>query len=201
MNLNQIILAEGKNTNQKPNTIFQTKILAEIIVFSSLSAVLYTLRPFTLPYGGAVTLGSMVPTMWLSLRRGVGVGVIAGAVFGILALFVDVLLLGASAVIATPLQAVLEYPVAFGLIGLTGMFRKKTVSSALAGATLCVFFRFLVHYFVGVFVWYYVYAFPEGYGQWIWPAVYNGSFLIAEFIVNAILLAILVKRGTIDYRL
>ena len=186
---------------QKTNTIFQTKILAEIIVFSALSAVLYTVRPFTLPYGGSITLGSMVPTMWLSLRRGIRVGVIAGVVFGVLALFIDVLFLGAAAVIATPLQAVLEYPFAFGLIGLTGMFYKKTHSLATAGAAASVFLRFLVHYFVGVFVWYYVYAFPAGYGQYVWPAVYNGSFLIVEFIISAILLAILVRRGTLEYRL
>ena len=189
---------------QKTNVIFQTKILAEIIVFSALSAVLYTIRPFTLPYGGSITLGSMVPTMWISLRRGIRVGVIVGAVFGILALFIDVLLLGASAVIATPLQAVLEYPVAFGLIGLTGMFYfyKKTVSLALAGAAVSTFLRFLVHYSVGVFVWYYVYAFPTyADARYIYPAVYNGGFLSAEFIISAILLTVLVRRGTLKYRL
>jgi thiamine transporter len=201
LNLNQIILAEGKNDMHKTNTIFQTKILAEIIVFSALSAVLYTIRPFTLPYGGSITLGSMVPTMWLSLRRSVRVGVIAGAVFGVLALFIDVLLLGASAVMATPVQAIIEYPVAFGLIGLTGMFHTKTVRLAIAGAALSVFLRFLVHYFVGVFIWYYVYAFPAGYGQYIWPALYNGSFLSVEFIISATVLAILVRRGTLEYRL
>jgi thiamine transporter len=139
--------------------------------------------------------------MWLSLRRGIRVGVIVGAIFGLLALFIDVLFLGAAAVIATPLQAVFEYPVAFGLIGLTGMFYRKTVSWALTGAAVSVFLRFLVHYFAGVFVWYYVYAFPAGYGQYVWPAVYNGSFLIVEFIISAILLTILVRRGTLEYRL
>jgi|SRR5208283_2430036 len=206
------MLAEGKilnqsksdNINIKSNTIFQTKILAEIAVFSALSAVLYALRPFSLPYGGAVTLGSMVPTMWLSIRRGIRVGVITGAIFGAIALFVDVLSLGASSVVATPIQAVFEYPVAFGLIGLTGfltgVFHKKTVGLALAGAGIAVFLRFLVHYFAGVFVWYYVYAFPA-YGRWVFPAVYNGSFLIVEYIISAIVLTILIKRGTLDYRL
>jgi len=104
-------------------------------------------------------------------------------------------------VIATPPQAVLEYPVAFGLIGLTGIFYKKTVRLATVGAAMSVFLRFLVHYFVGVFVWYYVYTFPAGYGQYIWPAVYNGSFLSVEFIISAVLLAILVRRGTLEYRL
>ncbi|HKM60151.1 MAG TPA: energy-coupled thiamine transporter ThiT [Candidatus Bathyarchaeia archaeon] len=196
--------SKSDNINIKSNTIFQTKILAEIAVFSALSAVLYALRPFSLPYGGAVTLGSMVPTMWLSIRRGIRVGVITGAIFGAIALFVDVLSLGASSVVATPIQAVFEYPVAFGLIGLTGfltgVFHKKTVGLALAGAGIAVFLRFLVHYFAGVFVWYYVYAFPA-YGRWVFPAVYNGSFLIVEYIISAIVLTILIKRGTLDYRL
>jgi thiamine transporter len=199
----------GKKTNKsksnsefkQSNTLFQTKIFTEIIVFSALSAVLYAIRPFPgFPFGGAVTLGSMVPTMWLSLRKGVRVGIIAGVIYGILAFFIDILYLGASSIIATPLQAVLEYPLAFGLIGLTGIFHRKTVAYAIAGAGLSVFLRFLVHYFVGVFVWYYVYAFPE-YGQWIWPAVYNGSFLAAELVISGIILAVLVKRGTLEYNL
>jgi len=192
----------GKKMSEKSNVRFQTRILAELIVFSVLSAILYAIRPFPgFPFGGAVSLGSMVPTMWLSLRRGIRVGLIAGAVFGVLALFIDIILLGASAVIATPVQAILEYPVAFGLIGLTGVLHIKTVPAAIAGATLSVFLRFLVHYFVGAFIWVYVYAFPPEWGQWLWPAVYNGSFLAAELIISGILLAIIVNRGTLDYNL
>ena len=186
--------------SQKANTIFQTKILTEIAIFSALSAVLYIIRPFTLPFGGAITLGSMVPVMWLSLRRGIRVGIIAGVIFGTLALFIDVLLLGASSIIVTPVQVVLEYPIASGLLGLTGLFHRKTVNFAVAGAGLSVFLKFLIHYFVGAFVWYYVYAFPA-FGQWIYPAIYNGSFLTVEFIISSILLVILVRRGTLDYRL
>jgi thiamine transporter len=178
-----------------------TRIFAEIVVFSALAAVLYAVRPFTLPFGGAITLGSMVPVMFLSLRRGVRVGIIAGAVVGALALPIDVITLGASSIIVSPQQVFLEYPVAFGLIGLTGMFHRKIVRFAIAGAAFSVFLRFLVHYFVGVYVWYYVYSFPPGYGQYVWPAVYNGSFLLVEFIISAVLLAVLVKRGTLDYSL
>jgi thiamine transporter len=179
-------------------TSSRTKILVEIAVFAALSAVLYALRPFTLPFGGSITLGSMVPTMWLSLRRGIKVGCISGAIFGLLALFVDILLLGAANIIVTPLQVILEYPIAFGVIGLTGLFRNKSAIVAVAGAGLSVFIRFWIHYFVGVFVWSAVYEFQ--YGLWIWPAIYNGSFLAVEFIVSAILLYALVKKGTLQYR-
>jgi len=185
--------------NQSENSS-KTKIIVEIAVFSALSAVLYAVRPFTLPFGGSITLGSMVPVMWLSLRRGIRVGLIVGTIFGVLALFEDMVLLGAANIIATPLQAILEYPIAFGVIGLAGMFHEKSAVFAVTGAGLAVFIRFWIHYFVGVFVWANIYAFPAEYGLWLWPAVYNGSFLSAEFVVSAILLFALVKKGTLEYR-
>ena len=170
-----------------------------MIVFSALSAALYIIRPFSMPYGGAVTLGSMVPVMWLSMRRGVYAGIIAGTLFGIMALIIDMVLLPYSP-IATPIQAVLEYPVAFGVLGLAGFFHKKTIAFAIAGVAISVFIKFLVHYFVGVFIWYYIYEFPA-FGQYVYPAVYNGLFLVPEFIISAILIVLLVKRGTLEYGL
>ncbi|MEM3642145.1 MAG: energy-coupled thiamine transporter ThiT, partial [Candidatus Bathyarchaeia archaeon] len=121
---------------KEKETTFETKILTEIAVFAALSAVLYAIRPFTLPYGGSITLGSMVPVMWLSMRRGVYVGLITGAIFGILALFIDVMFLGAASIIASPIQVILEYPIAFGVLGLAGIFHKKTVGFAEAGVAL-----------------------------------------------------------------
>jgi len=177
----------------------KTRILAEITVFASLSAVLYVIRPFSMPYGGAVTLGSMVPVMFLSLRRGVKVGLIAGILFGLLALPIDVVLLPYSPIVS-PLQAFLEYPLAFGVLGLAGIVYKKTVFSAMVGVGLGVFVKFLVHYSVGVFVWYYVYEFPA-FGRYLYPAVYNAIFLVPEFIISTILIAILVKAGWVEYAL
>jgi len=178
---------------------FETKVLAEIVVFAALSAVLYVFRPFSMPYGGSVTLGSMVPVLWLSMRRGVYAGLIAGAIFGILAIPIDIALLPYSP-IATPLQAVLEYPIGFAVLGLAGIFHKKTVAFTIAGVVISVFIKFLVHYFVGVFIWYYVYEFPA-FGQYLYPAVYNGLFLVPEFIISAIIITILVKKRTLEYAL
>ncbi|MBS7616925.1 energy-coupled thiamine transporter ThiT [Candidatus Bathyarchaeota archaeon] len=180
---------------------FETKVLTEIVVFAALSAVLYAIRPYTLPYGGSITLGSMVPVMWLSLRRGVYVGVVAGVLFGIIALFIDVMFLGVASIIASPVQVILEYPIAFGVLGIAGVFHKKTVGYAEAGVALSIFLKFMIHYLVGAFIWVYVYAFPPEWGQFLWPAIYNGSFLLIEYIISAVLMAILVKRGTLEYAL
>jgi len=188
--------------SESSNVRFQTKVLTEIIVFAALSAVLYVIRPFTLPYGGSVTIGSMVPVMWLSLRRGLRAGLVAGAIFGLLALLIDVMLVGAANIIVSPLQVFLEYPIAFGVLGFAGIsHNKKTVGFALAGVALSVLVKFLIHYLVGVFIWAYVYEFPPEWGQYLWPAVYNGSFLLVEFLISATLISILVKKGTLEYAL
>ncbi|MCS7338184.1 MAG: energy-coupled thiamine transporter ThiT, partial [Verrucomicrobiae bacterium] len=174
----------------------KVRILAEIVVLAALSAVLYVVRPYTLPYGGSITLGSMVPVMWLAIRRGVYVGFVAGALFGILALFIDIMLVGAANIIATPVQVFLEYPVAFGVLGLAGLFHKRqSVTFAIAGVAISIFVKFLIHYLVGAFIWVAIYAFPPEWGQFLWPAIYNGSFLLVEFIISAIIMAILVERG------
>jgi len=185
----------------KKTSLFQTRVLTEIAVLAALSGVLYAIRPWTNPFGGSITLGSMVPVMWLSLRRGVFAGFVAAVIYGLLALLIDVTFLGPSAVIASVPQAIMEYPVAFGMIGLTGMFRNKTVFFAVVGSGIAVFIRFLIHYTIGVLVWWYVYPFPVEYGRYLWPLVYNGSFLLPEYIISAVILSILVKRGLLNYGL
>jgi len=175
----------------------------------------------------------MVPIFWLALRRGVKVGMFAGAVFGAVALPIDVLLLPYSP-IANPVQVFVEYPIAFGVLGLAGLFRnppivvrdiyaqidgmKKRLEGevenltqlskrvavlenevlsvrALAGAGLGIIVRFFMHFFAGIVFWYL--TVPEGWNVVAWSAVYNGSFLIGEFVISAFLIYLLVRKGTL----
>jgi thiamine transporter len=175
---------------------FEPKVLAEIAIFAALSAALYTIRPFSLPYGGAITAGSMVPILWLSLRRGARIGMFAGAIFGAVALEIDVLLLPYSP-ITNPVQVLFEYPFAFGLIGAAGLFRGNPTSTlqALIGTGVAILLRFFVHFTAGILFWWW--SVPEGWNIVAWSAVYNGSFLSGEFIISAILIYLLVRRGTL----
>jgi thiamine transporter len=218
-------------------TKFEAKVIAEVATFAALSSALYAIRPFQLPYGGAITAGSMVPILWLSLRRGVKVGMFAGAIFGVVALEIDVLLLPYSP-ITNPVQVLLEYPLAFGLIGVAGFFRnppstmqalreqvdkiktrmvdKKKASpediselshrvamvenefmsvQALVGTGIALLLRFFVHFYAGIFFWWW--SVPPGWNVAAWSAVYNGSFLTGEFIISAILIYLLVRKGTL----
>jgi len=177
--------------------MFQTRVLAEIVVFAALSCVLYVLTlPFlTLPYGGSVTAGSMVPIIWLSYRRGTRVGVVGGIIFGLVALPIDVLRLPYSPIVH-PVQVLLDYPIPFGAIGLAGLFRPRTSSRVLrplVGVAVATLGRFISHFVAGIFFWT-----TLGLDGIIYSAVYNGSFLTCEFVISIILMYIIVKKGLLE---
>jgi len=184
MNLNQIILAEGKTMNyiqETRNQIFPTKLLAEIIVLVALAGALSLLSHlfFSLPEGGSINLG-MVPIFWLALRRGPKIGVFAGAVFG----FVDLVI---EPFVVHPLQLVLDYPLAFAVIGLAGFFRKQPVVGVVVGVAA----RFVSHFVSGV-IYFANYA-PEGMSPIVYSAIYNGMYLIPSMIVCAVIIGVMQK--------
>ena len=93
----------------------RTRVLVEIALTVALSAVLSMLA-VRLPInfaGGTISL-SMVPILVLALRRGVFPGVIAGVLFGC----VDYLI---EPFFVAPIQVLLDYPIAFGAVGLAGL--------------------------------------------------------------------------------
>ena len=173
----------------------KVRILAEVPIFAALSAALYSIRIFTLPYGGSITAGSMVPIFWLSLKRGAKVGIFAGTIFGIIALEIDVLLSPFSP-ITNPVQVAAEYPLAFGLLGLAGLLHRSVTSArALVGVGIAVVCKFFVHFLAGILFW--SWSVPEGWNPAAWSAVYNGSFLTGEFIISAFLILLLVRSGSL----
>src|SRR3989442_5047806 len=56
----------------------RVRIITETIVMVALAGALYLIKIFTLPQGGSITLGSMVPIFLLALRRGPRIGIIGG---------------------------------------------------------------------------------------------------------------------------
>jgi energy-coupled thiamine transporter ThiT len=99
-------------------TVFQTKVIAEIVAFVALSTALSYVKVFSLPQGGAVTAGSMVPVIWLSLRRGPKIGLFTCVLYGLVQLVLEPF-------VYHPVQVLLDYPIAFGALGLAGFFQKR----------------------------------------------------------------------------
>jgi thiamine transporter len=168
----------------------RVRILTETIVMVALSGALYLIKIFTLPQGGSITLGSMVPIFLLSLRRGARIGIVGGIAFGLVALVEDVY--SGVEIIFYPAQVILDYPLAFGVLGLAGFFRKKPV----LGVGVGVAARFCSHFVSGV-LFFASYA-PAGVSPFLYSALYNGGFLIPEFVITAGLMIVLVRVKALE---
>ena len=166
------------------------RILTETIVMVALSGALYLIKIFTLPQGGSITLGSMVPIFLLALRRGPRIGIVGGIAFGLVALVEDVY--SGVEIIFYPAQVILDYPLAFGVLGLAGFFRKIPVLGVGVGVTA----RFCSHFVSGV-LFFASYA-PAGVSPFVYSALYNGGFLIPEFVITAALMIVLVRVKALE---
>jgi thiamine transporter len=169
-------------TNQEHKHHFPTKILAELTVFVALTVVLRDVLPplFEMPQGGSVTIAGLVPIIWFALRRGPKYGLLAGAVYGIINAFLP------GAYVIHPVQGLLDYPLAFGALGLAGFFRKIP----LLGVAVGIVGRFLCSFASGV-IFFEVLS-VDGVTA---SAIYNGIYLIPEFIITAVVIFILLKRN------
>jgi len=182
LNLIQVILAEGVETSSETDT----RVLAEVAISVALAYVLNMIIMYQLPQGGSITLGSMVPILLVAFRRGPRIGVFAGTVFGLVQLFLG-------GYWFTLAQVILDYPLAYGLLGLAGYFRK----SPMVGVAVAMVMRFLAHFVSGV-VFFGVYAPPE-LGPYVYSAVYNGSYMLPEFVISAVVIYLLIQRGILEY--
>jgi len=150
---------------------FSTKILAETVTFVALATVLSYIKLFSLPQGGSVTAASMVPILWLALRRGPKVGLFAATVYGVVQF-------AFGPYIFHPAQVLLDYPIAFGLLGIAGFFQNRSF----LGASLGIIGRFVAHFLSGI-IFFASYA-PEGMNPAIYSTVYNGGYLLVELVIS-----------------
>ena len=162
-----------------------TKVLAEVAILVALATVLSFIRFVVFPQGGSMTMASMVPLLILSYRRGWKVGIFACLVYGLIQFYQDAWMLNWA-------QFILEYPVAFGVIGLAGFFKGRELIGVVVGVGL----RFMAHALAGVVFWS-EYA-PEGMSPIIYSLIYNGTYMIPEIIVSMIFVYALLKRGILE---
>ncbi len=162
-----------------------TLILAEISIVVALATALSFVIIYTLPQGGAITAGSMVPILWLALRRGWKIGVIAGALYGLIQLVI-------LPYAYNPIQTLLDYPLAFGCLGLAGFFKRWPI----AGAIVAISGRFVMHFISGVYYFAAIYA--PTINPYVYSAVYNGSYLLPEMAISAFIIYLLKKSKALE---
>lgn len=157
-----------------------TRILVESALAAALTVALSYLKIWHMPQGGSITLEN-VPIIILALRHGPKAGMGAGFVAGLLQLMLG-------GYVVHPAQALLDYPLAFGALGLAGFLRKPLWGGVILGSTA----RFLCHVLSGV-IFFASYA-PEGTNVWAYSAVYNGSFMAPNAILSIIVIYLILPR-------
>ncbi|MDR0373158.1 MAG: energy-coupled thiamine transporter ThiT [Nitrososphaerota archaeon] len=166
--------------NFKPKNRIRTQILAEIAIFTALGVALSIITFIVFPQGGSITAGTRVPMLWLALRRGPKIGLFAGVVYGFvqLAVFPQVYY---------PTQVLLDYPLAYGCLGLAGFFKNHPIT----GVTVAVSGGLVMHFISGVI--FFAHLAPAGMNPWVYSGIYNGSYMLPELVISIVFIYILQK--------
>lgn len=153
------------------------------LVFSAMgiamAMVTSYIKVWEMPMGGSVTLLSMSFICLIGYWFGARYGILAGTGFGILQFIIDPYM------VSLP-QVILDYPIAFGALGLSGFLRKRKYGLQI-GYVVGVLGRFVFSTLSGV-VFFAAYA-PEGMNPWVYSSLYQGSYLGAEGVITLVILS------------
>jgi thiamine transporter len=186
---------------------FNTRLTTQIAIMLALATVLKMFTLYKLPFGGSVTIGSMVPIIIMALLYGPEVGFITGFLFGIIDLIFE-------PYIVHPVQLLFDYPLAFMALGLAGYiknskfikeiiikFTKASASSRqvdiienILSAIIGILGRYVCHIISGVV--FFASDAPKGTSALLYSITYNFSFLGIDALICIIILS-LIPRGQI----
>lgn len=205
----------------KTKRITESAMLLAIAIVLELVAKMFIPE---MPFGGQVTLVSMLPVVLISYRHGMRWGFVASFTYALLEMA-----LGAKTVSAAflpgyfgdgamiwnaLLMCLLDYVLAFTVLGLGGIFRDRIENrgKALAcGSVVALGARYLCHIasgyilFSGYAEWYFT---QEGFPAWgtqlveslsptvlgvVYSVVYNGMFMIPEIVLTTVVAVLLAR--------
>ena len=200
-------------TNKTKRITESAMLLAVAIVLELVSKMFIP----EMPFGGQVTLVSMLPVVLISYRHGVKWGLVAGVTYALLEMA-----LGAKTVAAAfqpgyfsdgvmllnaLVMCVLDYLVAFTVLGIGGCFRNRIENrgkALMCGSLVALGARYVAHIasgyilFSGWAEWFFT---QEGFPGWgaelvaslspnalgfVYSAVYNGMYMIPEMVITAV---------------
>ena len=207
-------------TNKTKRITESAMLLAVAIVLELVSKMFIP----EMPFGGQITLVSMLPMVLISYRHGVKWGLVAGVTYALLEMA-----LGAKTVAAAfqpgyfsdgvmllnaLVMCVLDYLVAFTVLGIGGCFRNRIENRGTAlmcGSLVALGARYVTHIasgyilFSGWAEWFFT---QEGFPVWgaelvaslspnalgfVYSAVYNGMYMIPEMVITAVAALLLSK--------
>lgn len=203
-------------------TSTNTRRLVETGLLLAIATVLSMFKPFELPFGGGITIVSMLPIVLIAYRYGTKWGLFSAFVGSILQMLVGFKTVSAffmpgdeqMVIWKAILVCLIDYIIAYTALGFGGIFRNKFKSAAGAlclGSVVALALRYLAHIISG-------FLFFGSWAEWFftqdgfykigssimstfsgeglalaYSVFYNGLYMIPEIILTAIVAFIIGK--------
>lgn len=175
-----VVAALFAKREKKEKKKIGTKQLVVCAMAVALAMVTSMLKIYSFPFGGSVTLFSMLFICFVGYLYGPATGMLAGAAYGVLQLLIE-------PYIYFPLQVLVDYPLAFGALGLSGCFSKSKhglVKGYLCGVLARYVFAVISGWlFFGEYAW-------DDWAALPYSLVYNGCYIFAEAALTVLVLSI-----------
>ena len=168
------------SSDKNPTMKLTIKQLAFCAMCLALATILSEIKIFDMPTGGSITLLSMFVIALPGILFGLVPGIVTAVAYGILQLIIDPYVL-------YPMQLVVDYILAFGALGLSGLFYGKK-GAVIKGYIAAVIGRYIFSVisgwiFFGAYAW-------EGWNPLPYSLAYNAAYIFAEAALTVIILAI-----------
>ena len=176
-----IVLALILQPKEVKSRAFSTKQLVFSAIAMALALVTSMIKLFELPLGGSVTLLSMLFIVLIGYWYGPKAGLMTGFAYGLLHFIIE-------PVFYTIPQLIVDYPLAFGALGLSGFFSNRKHGLQL-GYIAGILGRLVFAWLSGV-IFFASYASSYNMSAPVYSLVYNGSYIFAEGIITLIIISI-----------
>ena len=166
----------------KKATFSDTRSIVYGAIAIAMSFALSYARFIHLPQGGSVTFASLLPLMIYCCMFGTRRGIVVCLIYGCLQALQDTYIIH-------PVQFLLDYPLAFGMIGVSGFFcertplKKNKLAAFIVGAIIAVVLRYACHICSGVFA-FADYADLETYDTAIAYSFAYNSFTMVDLAID-----------------
>ena len=211
-------------TNKTRRLTESAMLLAVAIVLELVSKMFIP----ELPFGGQITLVSMLPVVLISYRHGVKWGLVSGVAYAMIEMAIGAKTVTAAfqpgyfgdgvLILNALIMCVLDYLVAFTVLGLGGIFRDRIENRGMAlccGVIAALGARYLAHILSGYILfsgwaeWFFT---QEGFPAWgaslvaslspevlglLYSVVYNGMYMIPEMVLTTIAAALIARNSKI----
>ncbi|MBR5523766.1 MAG: energy-coupled thiamine transporter ThiT [Clostridia bacterium] len=162
--------------------------LVESGLMLALATILSMVKVLDLPYGGSITAFSALPILLVGYRHGTVHGLITAFAYALMQLVLGANTLSyATSPGAAVAIVVLDFLLAFTVLGLGGIFRKKSPNQGTAlvlGAVVTGGMRYILHVIAGCTVWAGLSIPTEA--ALVYSLAYNATYMLPEVMVTAI---------------